>query len=50
MINTYIINGDLKITYQAMIALLKDMLNASKVPDRYAADIQKVIHYEYMFI
>lgn len=46
MINTYIINGDIKITYQSLIELLKDMLDASKVRDRYAADIQKVIHYE----
>lgn len=42
----YLIGGYIEIEYQAFISLMKNMLTASKVRDRYAADVEKVIHYE----
>ena len=42
-IYTYV--GYIEIEYQPFISFMKEVLDASKVRDRYAADIEKVIHY-----
>lgn len=40
---TYV--GHIEIEYQALISLMKSVLNSSKVKDRYASDIERVIQY-----
>lgn len=41
----YLIGGIIEIEHQTFASLLKDILDSSKVRDRYASDIEKVIHY-----
>ena len=43
--NIYTYSGYIKLDYKSLISFIKEVLDASKVRDRYAADIEKVIHY-----
>ena len=45
MRNIYTYSGYIKLDYKSLISFMKEVLDASKVRDRYAADIEKVIHY-----
>ncbi|AZJ34557.1 hypothetical protein [Tenacibaculum singaporense] len=45
MIKRYVYSGYIEVDYNLLISLLKELLIASKVRDRYASDIEKEINY-----
>lgn len=45
MKNRYLFGGHIEIEYNSLIFLMKSFLSPSKVRDRYASDIEQVIHY-----
>ncbi len=46
MTKRYVYSGYIEIEYKTLISIMKNVLKASNVRDRYAGDVEKTIHYK----